>query len=149
MPAPDDAVPRAWEIIHPLVWSTRASITPSLTALPTMYSASSSESKCSFTHMSRREMSEYARERERTPVLITLWRSRRMSLYVESWENRALCVTRADWNCDKSPVRTADTTSRKRIRSFATLAQLVIRRNKTYPVQFVSMAPKLFLEQDL
>src|ERR1700733_11770525 len=57
--------------------------------------------------MSRREMREYASESERTPVLITLWRSLRMSLYVESWENCSLCVFRADWNCDRSPVLTA------------------------------------------
>jgi hypothetical protein len=43
--------------------------------LATMYSVSSTDSRCSLSQMSRSEMREYARQIIRTPVLSTLCRS--------------------------------------------------------------------------
>jgi hypothetical protein len=54
-------------LIHPFSCTIRPSITPSRMALPTMYSASSSESKWSLTQISLRRW----REGLRIPVLIT------------------------------------------------------------------------------
>ena len=62
--------------IQPFSCTIRPSMTPSRIAFPTIYSASSSESRCNLTHMSRSEMREYESERRRMPVLITFCRSR-------------------------------------------------------------------------
>lgn len=72
-----------------------------------MYSASSSESKWSFTQISRSEMREYESDSLRMPVLITFCRKRTMSVYVLSALNCAACLKSVDWNCASDPVRTA------------------------------------------
>jgi hypothetical protein len=73
--------------IHPFSCTTRPSMTPSRIAFPTMYSASSSESRWSLTQMSRSEMREYESESRRMPVLITFCRSRATRVYVLSASN--------------------------------------------------------------
>lgn len=83
-------------------------MTPSRIAFPTMYSASSSESRWSLTQISLRDMREYDRERRRIPVLITFWWSLTMRVYVLSPSSCAACLMRVVWNCDNEPLRTAN-----------------------------------------
>ena len=92
---------------HPFSCTTFPSMTPSLIAFPTMYSASSSESKWSLTQMSRSDMREYDRESRRMPVLMTFCLRREMRVYVLSASNCAACFVRVVWNCEREPVRTA------------------------------------------
>jgi len=89
----------------------RPSMTPSLIALPTMYSASSSESRWSLKQISRSDIREYDRDSRRMPVLMTFCRRRPISVYVLSASNWAECCERVAWNCDKEPARTAKESS--------------------------------------
>ena len=55
------------------------SMTPSQIDFPTIYSASSLQSRCSLPQMSWREIQEYKRESWWIPVLMTFWRRQPMS----------------------------------------------------------------------
>lgn len=104
-PYPPFAPPHS---IQPFSCTIRPSITPSLIALPTIYSASSSESRWSLTQISRRAIREYESDRRRIPVLMTFWCNRTMRVYVLSAVNFAACVVSVDWNLAREPVRTAE-----------------------------------------
>ncbi len=100
--------------IQPFSCTIRPSMTPSRIAFPTIYSASSSESKCNLTHMSRSEMREYESERRRMPVLITFCRRRATRVQVLSASKLVACAERVVWNCEREPVRTATTSQAER-----------------------------------
>ena len=75
--------------------------------LATMYSASSGLSSESLCAMSLSEILEYDRLIMRTPVLMTLWRRRMISLYVSSAWNLAPNLASTSLKRSRLPIRTA------------------------------------------